>query len=123
MAFNAASFRPRAFKSSTMCTFTGTPGTAVIEMGESEATPGGRSFVRGVRPFIDVTANAVTVAIGHRDHPQASVTYTSEVTANSRSGVCGFRNDARYQRVRLTIAGTFNSAQAVDVDAVPSGKT
>lgn len=123
MAFNAASFRPRAFNGlNVMCTFTGAHGTAVIETGESEGVEGRRSFIRGVRPFIDATANAVTVAVGYRNDPITAATYTSETTANSRSGEANFRVDARFQRVRLTVAGTFNAAQGLGLDAIPSAK-
>lgn len=121
MAFNAASFRPRGFKSGVLSTFTGTPGTATIETGDVEATLGRKTFVAGVKPLVDVTANAVTAAIGYRDDLQASVTYTSEVTANSRSGFCDFRVEARYQRIRLKIAGTFNAAQGVEPIWKPGG--
>jgi hypothetical protein len=51
------------------------------------------------------------------------VTYTAESTANSRSGFCDFRSEARYHRARVTITGTFNAAQGIEVDAVWSGAT
>jgi hypothetical protein len=123
MAFSAASYKPRAIKSARLATFTGTPGTAILETGESEGNIGGMMFVRGVRPLVDVTVNAVTIAIGYRNDQNSTPTYTSEVTANSRSGECNFRNEARFQRVRMTVTGTFNSAQGVGVDAIPSGGT
>lgn len=121
MAFNAASFKARAMVGRHLATFTGAHGTAIIETGESEANVGQRTFIHSVRAFVDVTANAITGAIGYRNNTQESVTYTSETTANSRSGEMNFRVDARFERVRFTITGTFNAAQGIDVDGVASG--
>jgi len=101
--------------------FSGTPGTAIFTTSETELNPGGRALVQGVKPLVDVTANALTVAVGARNDRTSAVNYTSEVTANSRSGFCNFRSDARYHRARLTIAGTFNAAQGLEYEAVPSG--
>ena len=103
--------------------FSGAPGTATLTTGETEMNEGGRTFVSGLKPVVDVTANAVTVALGTRDDNQAAVTYTAETTANSRSRYCGFRSDARYHRARVTISGTFNAAQGLQFNAVPSGQT
>jgi hypothetical protein len=102
--------------------FSGTPGTAIFETGEIEGQPGGYSHVSGVKPLIDVTANAATVALGTRGDLQSSVTYTSETTANSRSGFCDFRSEARYHRARLTVTGTFNAAQGLHFTAGPAGQ-
>lgn len=103
--------------------YNGPPSTAILTTGETEMNEGGRTFVSGVKPVVDVTANAVTVALGTRDDNQAAVTYTSETTANSRSRYCDFRSDARYHRARVTISGTFNAAQGLQFNAVPSGQT
>jgi hypothetical protein len=106
-----------------ICAFSGTPGTAVITTGETEPNPGGFSRMQGIKPLVDVTLNAVTVAIGTRNDRSSSVSYTSETTANSRSGFATFRSEARYHRARLTITGTFNAAQGLEYEAVPSGYT
>jgi hypothetical protein len=79
--------------------------------------------MQGIKPLVDVTLNAVTVAIGTRNDRSSSVSYTSETTANSRSGFANFRSEARYHRARLTITGTFNAAQGLEYEAVPSGYT
>jgi len=99
----------------------GAPGTGTLTSSEAELNAGGRALVQGVKPLIDATANAITVALGTRNDRTSSVNYTSEVTANSRSGFCNFRSDARYHRARLTVAGTFNAAQGLEYEAVPSG--
>lgn len=110
---------------STHClgTFTGTPGTAVITTGETEPNSGGFSRMGGIKPLIDTTVNAVTVAMGTRNDRSSAVTFTSEITAHSRTGFANFRSEARYHRARLTITGTFNAAQGLEYQATPSGYT
>lgn len=103
--------------------FSGAPGTAIFTTAETEPNPGGFSRMQGVKPLVDVTANAVTVALGTRNDRSSAVTYTSEITANARSGMANFRSEARYHRARLTIVGTFNAAQGLEYQAAPSGFT
>jgi hypothetical protein len=107
----------------TLASFSGIGGTAIFTTAETEANPGGYTRIKGVKPLVDVTANAVTVAIGTRNNRSDAVTFTSETTANSRSGFCDFRSEARYHRARVTIAGTFNAAQGIEIDASFSGET
>jgi hypothetical protein len=115
---------PIAFDDSRIVsTFSGTAGSAVLTTAETEINPGGLARVSGVKPLIGATANAVTVALGTRNNRTDAVTYTAESTANSRSGFCDFRSEARYHRARVTITGTFNAAQGIEVDAVWSGAT
>lgn len=102
--------------------FAGAPSAATLTTGEVEGNPGGYSYVSGVKPVIDVTANAVTIAMGTRNDSLSSPSFTSEITVNSRSSFCDFRSEARYHRARVTIAGTFNSAQGLHVNASPSGQ-
>lgn len=125
MAFSAASFKARAFTTvGRLSTFTGTPGAAVLETGEMELNEGGRAFLDAVKPHVESsgTAPAVTVAIGYRDDLSASQTYTSEASANSRTGFANFRVDSKYARIRTTITGTFEKATGLEFNAVPSGK-
>jgi hypothetical protein len=103
--------------------FDGTIGSAVFTTAETEGNPGGFTRVIGVKPLVDVTANAVTVAVGTRNNRTDAVSFTAETTANSRTGFCDFRSEARYHRARVTVAGTFNAAQGIEIDAVWSGQT
>jgi hypothetical protein len=113
-----------AFNSSyRISRFAGAPGTAVMTTGELEPNPSGYAEELGIKPLVDVTANAITVAMGRRSTLQDAVSYTSEVTANSRSGFANFRGSARYHRARLTITGTFNAAQGVHYQAEAAGFT
>lgn len=103
--------------------FTGAPGTAVVTTGEMEPNPAGFASYQGVKPLVDVTLNAVTVAMGTRNNRTDAVTYSSETTANSRTGFANFRTEAKYHRMRLTIAGTFNAAQGAEYQAEAGGYT
>lgn len=108
------------------CKFNGSNQITTITTGEVSFNLGGRAFVQGVKPLVNLAAGAtptITVAIGARsDQDDDSISYTSEVTANSRTGFCAFRSDAQYHRARLTISGvTYNSASGLEVQAVPSG--
>lgn len=63
----------------------------------------------------------MTVAIGYRNDLGSSPTYTSEATANSRTGFSNFRIDAKYMRIRSTITGNFEKATGLEFSAKPSG--
>lgn len=124
MAFNAASFKARAITTSNrLATFTGTPGIAIIETGEFEGNPGGRTFIDGVKPHIESsgTAPSITVAIGYRDSLDTAPSYSSESTANSATGFANMRIDAKYLRIRETITGNFEKAPGLVFNARPSG--
>jgi hypothetical protein len=101
--------------------FNGVPGTALITSAELEPNPGGYTSEFAVKPLVDQAS--VTVAMGTRDTRSAAVSYSSETTANSRSGFANFRGSARYHRARLSITGTFNAAQGIEYQAVPTGFT
>jgi hypothetical protein len=109
----------RVYVGGTLGRFAGTPGTAVIETGEVEGSPGGMTFVSAVKPKIDTAS--VTLAVGYRDALSVSVTYTSETAVNSRSAFAGFRVTGRYLRARLTATGAFNAAQGFDAEMRPAG--
>lgn len=97
-----------------------TPLTAILTTGEVEFTKGGYTRLQGVKALVRGT-DTYTVAVGARNSQASAVTYTSEVTANSRSGFSDFRSEARYHRARVTISATFNSAQGVEYQIAPSG--
>lgn len=99
--------------------FTGTPGTATITTGEIEFSPGAFTRAQGIKPLVDTAS--VTVALGTRNDQVTTPSFTSETTANSRSGFCDFRGEARYHRARMTLTGTFNAAQGLQFQAEPSG--
>jgi len=93
--------------------FSGASATMAIVSGEKEGNPGGYTRVSGIKPLIGWNtldgsgpSAAVTVALGYRNDMTSDVTYTSETTANARSGFADFRNEARYHRARVTIDPT-----------------
>lgn len=101
--------------------FDGTVGSAVFTTGEVEWARGLFSRVGGVKPLVDQAV--ATVAIGTRNDQTSAASFTAETTANSRTGFCDFRSEARYHRARLTVTGTFNAARGLEVDAEVSGET
>jgi len=103
-------------------TFTGTPGTATLITGESEPNPGGYAYISGVKPLVGATANALTCAVGTRTDQNASVTYTSDTTVNSRSGFSDVRVESRYARGRVKVSGTFTQAQGAQFLSHPTGQ-
>jgi hypothetical protein len=115
---------PMGFMSNgTLGSFSGTPGTAILTTGEMEPNPGGYTEAFGIKPLVDASLNAITIAMGTRNDQFTAVSYSADQTANSRSGFANFRTSARYHRARLTIAGTFNAAQGLEYQAEASGYT
>lgn len=115
---------PYGFNSSNqICTFTGTPGTAVVASGEVEPSPGGCALINGIKPVIasSGTAPTIGVQVGSRDDQATTVSYSSTTTPTSRTGFADFRSDARYHRARVYIAGNFDKALGLEIDATPTG--
>lgn len=104
----------------TVGRFGGAPGTAIIETGEVEGNENGRTYLSGIKPLVDTSS--VTVAVGTRSDQASAVTYTSEVTPTTRTGIADFRSDAKYHRVRLTITGTFTAALGIQPIFRTAGK-
>jgi hypothetical protein len=102
--------------------FTGTPGTATFTTGETEPNPGGYAYIGGVKPLVGATANALTCAVGTRTDLNATPTYSSDVTVNSRTGFSDCRVESRYARARVKIAGTFTNAQGAQFLSHPTGQ-
>lgn len=107
--------------SNQLCTFGGARQAATLETAEAMLSRPRRTHVSGVRSIVD--GGTRTVQLGTRNLPDDSVTWSSAVSPNSRTGVSNFRLDARYHRARVNIAagGTWEHAQGVDYDAVASG--
>jgi hypothetical protein len=105
-------------------TFSGAPGTAVIETAESEPNVGGRTYIDAVKPHVESsgTAPSVTISVGYRDTLSGNANYTTEASANSRTGFVNMRVDAKYIRIVETITGNFNKATGLDFNASMSGQ-
>jgi hypothetical protein len=103
-----------------LATFTGDALEAVLETGEAAlGDVASRAMVQAVRPVADGTR---TVALGVRDDQAAAVAWSAARTP-ARDGTCGFRGDARFHRVRLTVGGDWSKAQGIDVRFVTTGGT
>ncbi|MCW5615895.1 MAG: hypothetical protein KIT32_12310 [Rhodocyclaceae bacterium] len=100
--------------------FDGDALAATLETGEFPIEGGRRVFVGGVRPLVD--GGTITAAVGYRETPQASVTY-STATSAAADGVCPQRVSARYARARVSVAaaGTWTHAQGVEAEARQEG--
>lgn len=85
---------------------------AIIETGEAQITPGKRSFVTEIWPYVD--GGTVTVELGTRNKTGDDVTWSSSSSVNN-VGFAPFRSDARFHRARITIAagGLWTHAQGV----------
>lgn len=101
----------------------GSAGTAIVATGEVEPQPGGCALINGIKPVIASSGTAPTlgVQVGSRDDQATSVSYSSTATPTSRTGFADLRSDARYHRARVYIAGNFDKAMGLEIDATPTG--
>jgi hypothetical protein len=91
-----------------------------IDTMESQLYGNRRAFVNSTRPLVD--GGSPSIAVGYRNRIEDALTYSSAVAMNA-NGECPQRNEARYQRFRLTLpsASSFNQIQGVEVWARPAG--
>jgi hypothetical protein len=101
--------------------FSGTTGTAIIDGGEIELTPGRLTRVQGVKPLVTGDDPEMTVALGVRDSLGDSVSYLTARTPNARTGFADYRSESRYHRARVTITGNFTAAIGLEYQAIASG--
>jgi hypothetical protein len=101
-------------------TFSGPTMEALVESQETQATPGRRSKVTGIIPYVD--GGEPSIALGYRDRPNDAVSWTG-YSAQNQIGVCPLRNDARYHRARLKVAagGNYNHIQGIDLQLSGGG--
>jgi hypothetical protein len=105
-----------------LASFTGTPGVATLETPEVELNPGLYTDITGFRPVVQGNSS-ITVALGTRNTEADSVSYTSEVSPTSRTGVADFRACARLNRARVMITGDFPAAQGGFFQSQAGGAT
>ncbi len=100
--------------------FNGTNLQAQIGTKAAQITPGGLSFVSGVRPL--VSAGSATVAVSARQNYFDPEIFGADVALNSM-GDCPQRSVGRYHRARVTIpaGASWSQALGVDVTAIPAG--
>jgi hypothetical protein len=92
-------------------TFSGDALTATIETTEIDE---GMAYMSEARPVIDGQATTVTAQHGHRYSLRDAVTYEA-AESESSIGIFEFHKEDRYHRLRVSIAGGFESASGVEV--------
>lgn len=103
-----------------LSTFTGTTLAAEIETADLELHPGRRSLLTSVRPI--VTDGTPTIAVAPKRHQQTALAWGSEYGLNEH-GECSPLVDARYHRLRLSIAeGWTGDSLALDIEAQNAGR-
>jgi len=100
--------------------FDGANLAATVETGEKQLFRNQRGQVNGIRPIAN--GGTITCAASTRDLQTASASFGSSSSINS-DGVCPVTEEGRYHKIRLSIAagGTWDYAQGVEIDAVPTG--
>lgn len=81
--------------------FAGTPAAATVETATTELTPETGSYVTGAKLKSD--ASSYTIQLGYSDLPDSALLWTSATTRDTRTGMCGFHNEAKFHRFRATI--------------------
>jgi len=88
--------------------------TAVLETAETQITDGQKTDVFLIKPVIDGTTQSTTMQIGTRNLLTETVTWGSSLSVDS-DGNCQARSNARYHRVRVTVASNFINAIGVEL--------
>ena len=103
--------------------FTGDRLEATLETGEFDVSPGKRSLVNNIIPYVTSasgTAPTISAAIGSRLRQNDDVSFGTTSSQNA-DGYCPVRSSGTYHRVRLSLSGDWEQAQGVDVDIQQMG--
>lgn len=93
---------------------------AEITSQEIEITPGLNTFIRSVRPLVDRINISPYVSIGFRNRQQDVPAYTV-LNQTDNYGEAQIRNYARYQRIKISLSGSFKNAIGFNVISEESG--
>lgn len=93
--------------------FTGAALTARIETAEIASEDGSVMFCNGVRPLVQGSTATNTVYLASRNTLTSDHSYSSGVVQNSTTGEHDLRENSRYFRFRVDIAGGFDHAMGV----------
>ena len=107
-------------KASKVHSFSGDCLPATIETGEFSVSPGKRSLISTVIPYLAGGSPTVTVSIGSRQRQVDDTTFSATSSLND-AGYCPTRSAGAFHRVRMNISGEWTIAQGVDIDAKPLG--
>jgi hypothetical protein len=102
----------------------GTPQTALLRTGSIQLHPG-RTMVRSMEPIGTVNGATVTGRIGRREMTADTTSYTTEISASSRTGVLRKNASGRMHKFELTVTqsgGTnWGQIRGLEVTAGRSG--
>lgn len=104
------------FSTNKLGGFTGAALDALFETGESAPNAFGYTFFRGIRPLVSGTPTALTVQLGTRENQDDARTYSDEISRTTRTGVCDFRDNAKFASARMNVRGGFNRASGLGID-------
>lgn len=99
-----------------LCSFTGPNAAFAVDTSEQALGVTDKVTLRKVRPLTDV--DAVTVKIGHRNFQNSAPTFTTAVSPHPETGLCTFREKARYHRARIEAAQGWMGSEIFGVDGV-----
>ena len=100
-------------------TFTGTALTAVLEIGEFAANPGGRAMIQKVHPVVQ--GGTLVVSLGARNSASGTRRYTPGARVHGMTGWAPFTSNAKWHTIKSTISGGFTSAEGVMFEAKGTG--
>ena len=121
--YKGGSFFFAGAKDKKVHSFTGDCLDATIETGEFQVSPGKRSLINNVIPYLTNKSGqspTVSVAVGSRSRQIDQPTFTSASAINT-DGYCPVRSHGGFHRVRMSVTGDWEVAQGVDVDAKQIG--
>ena len=103
--------------------FTGTVLDAIIESSEFVSGAGQRSIVNSVLPYCthpDSVSPTISISVGSRLRQIDQPVFTT-ATTQTADGYCPQRSHGQFHRVRMSVSGTFDIAQGIDVNAMQLG--
>lgn len=103
----------------TLGFFTGSNLKATFETGDIQPVQGRRWEIGGVRPLANGSGARVTAAT--RTRLADPVVYGNSSTMNI-DGECKMRSEGRYQRLRVSLSGSFSHIQGLEIDYTLTGE-
>lgn len=98
--------------------FTGEDLAGEIETGDLQLNPGGRGFISGVRALVD--GRAAEVSVGGKGRREDDIVFGQYVLP-AQDGLCPFRSDERYHRIRLKLRVGWTDAVGLDIEGGVAG--
>ncbi|KQY14428.1 hypothetical protein [Rhizobium sp. Root482] len=77
--------------------------------------------VHGARPLFEGDGTA-RISVGTKSLQNTDVVWSELKETNAETGFAYFRNQSRYQRIRLTISGDWNRAFSLQIDGKTAGR-